>query len=75
MHIILKLVTHLSILMFKDEKSVKPPPITSSPITPSTPISLPKESVTSAKEAVSMTSKKKTPFPLALFKGSENLES
>uniref|UniRef100_G1NWA1 Leucine zipper and EF-hand containing transmembrane protein 2 n=1 Tax=Myotis lucifugus TaxID=59463 RepID=G1NWA1_MYOLU len=35
----------------KDEKFMKLPPMTSSPITPSPPISLPKGSVTSAKEA------------------------
>ncbi|XP_011848599.1 PREDICTED: LETM1 domain-containing protein LETM2, mitochondrial isoform X3 [Mandrillus leucophaeus] len=35
----------------KDEDFIQPPPVTSSPITPSTPISLPKGSITSSKEA------------------------
>nr|XP_055151981.1 LETM1 domain-containing protein LETM2, mitochondrial [Symphalangus syndactylus] len=35
----------------KDEDFIQPPPVTSSPETPSTPISLPKGSITSSKEA------------------------
>ncbi|PNJ34808.1 LETM2 isoform 5, partial [Pongo abelii] len=34
----------------EDEDFIQPPPVTSSPITPSTPISLPKGPITSSKE-------------------------
>ncbi|XP_039709847.1 LETM1 domain-containing protein LETM2, mitochondrial isoform X6 [Pteropus medius] len=44
----------------KDEKFMQLPPITSSPITPSIPISLPKGSITSAKEATLQAKSQKT---------------
>ncbi|XP_045444829.1 LETM1 domain-containing protein LETM2, mitochondrial isoform X2 [Pipistrellus kuhlii] len=45
----------------EDEKFIQLPPITSSPIPPSAPISLPKESVTSAKEATFQTKSQDSP--------------
>lgn len=44
----------------KDEEVIKLPPVTSSPITPSTPVSLPKGSITSAKEATLQAKSQKT---------------
>ncbi|XP_016065931.1 PREDICTED: LETM1 domain-containing protein LETM2, mitochondrial [Miniopterus natalensis] len=54
----------------KDEKFMQLPPVPSSPVTPSTPISLPKESITSAKEAtLQAKSQEKTQNSKASSKG------